>query len=94
LGNPVVIRTAGPEPVTWTAGAAHGSVEVAAVPVRDTVGAGDVWHGAAALAVARLGHVPSADEVPGVIEFANRAAAVRIEHEGARSWVLPMRRLS
>jgi sugar/nucleoside kinase (ribokinase family) len=62
--------------------------------VRDTVGAGDVWHGAAALAVARLGRVPSADEVPGVIEFANRAAAVRIEHEGARSWVLPMRRLA
>ena len=93
LTNPVVIRTAGPDPVTWTADGASGSVEVPAVPVRDTVGAGDVWHGAAALAVARLGRVPSTAEVPGVIEFANRAAAVRIGHEGARSWVLPMGRL-
>ena len=71
-----------------------GEVEVPATEVRDTVGAGDVWHGAAALAVARLGRVPSASEVPDVIEFANRAAAVRIEHEGARSWVSPMRALA
>jgi sugar/nucleoside kinase (ribokinase family) len=94
LTNPVVIRTAGPDPVRWTAGDAGGEVEVAPVEVRDTVGAGDVWHGAAALAVARLGRVPSAAEVPGVIGFANRAAAVRIGHEGARAWVAPMRRLA
>ena len=31
--------------------------------------------------------------VPGVIEYANRAAAVRIGHEGARAWVAPMRGL-
>ncbi|MGH3763089.1 PfkB family carbohydrate kinase, partial [Actinophytocola sp.] len=52
LTNPVVTRTAGPDPVRWTAGGASGEVEVAATEVRDTVGAGDVWHGAAALAVA------------------------------------------
>lgn len=94
LTSPVVIRTAGPDPVTWTAGDAGGTVEVEPTEVLDTVGAGDVWHGAAALAVARLGRVPTAAEVPGVIEFANRAAAVRIGHEGARSWVAPMRRLA
>jgi sugar/nucleoside kinase (ribokinase family) len=94
LTNPVVIRTAGPDPVTWTAGSAHGSVDVPPTEVRDTVGAGDVWHGAAALAVARLGRVPSAADLPAVIEFANRAAAVRIGHEGARSWFVPMRQLA
>jgi sugar/nucleoside kinase (ribokinase family) len=94
LTNPVVIRTAGPDPVTWTAAGSSGSVAVPAVGVRDTVGAGDVWHGAAALAVARLGRVPAAADLPDVIEFANRAAAVRIEHEGPRSWLAPMRRLA
>ncbi|HEY7597036.1 MAG TPA: PfkB family carbohydrate kinase [Actinophytocola sp.] len=94
LTNPVVIRTAGPDPVSWTAGDAGGSVDVAPTEVLDTVGAGDVWHGAAALAVARLGRVPAAGEVPELIGFANRAAAVRIGHEGARSWVVPMRRLA
>jgi sugar/nucleoside kinase (ribokinase family) len=94
LTNPVVIRTAGPDPVRWTAGDAGGEVEVAPTRARDTVGAGDVWHGAAALAVARLGRVPPAAEVPGVIEFANRAAAVRIGHEGVRAWVAPMRQLA
>jgi sulfofructose kinase len=93
LTNPVVIRTAGPDPVTWTAGGESGSVDVAPTEVLDTVGAGDVWHGAAALAVARLGRVPAAAEVPGVIEYANRAAAVRIGHEGPRTWLAPMSRL-
>ncbi|MPZ79438.1 MAG: ribokinase [Actinophytocola sp.] len=93
LTNPVVIRTAGPDPVRWTVGSESGEVVVPRAEARDTVGAGDVWHGAAALAVARLGRVPTAADVPAVIEFANRAAAVRISHEGVRSWVIPMRRL-
>lgn len=90
LHNPVVITTNGPDPVRWSAGGETGEVAVPAVTVRDTVGAGDVWHGAAALAVARLGRVPAAADVPKVIEFANRAAGVRIQHEGARAWVEPM----
>lgn len=93
LTNPVVIRTAGADPVRWSAGGVDGEVSVTPVAVADTVGAGDVWHGAAALAVARLGRVPSADDVPALIEFANRAAGLRIAHEG-RSWVAPMRRLA
>ncbi len=90
LDNPVVIRTHGPDPVTWRAGGASGAVPVAPVAVRDTAGAGDVWHGAFTLAVARLGRVPAAVDVPGLVEYANRAAAVRIGHEGARAWVTPM----
>ncbi|WP_233160440.1 PfkB family carbohydrate kinase [Actinophytocola xanthii] len=94
LANPVVIRTAGPAPVRWQAEGESGEVAVPDTEVRDTVGAGDVWHGAAALAVARLGRVPGPAELPGLIAFANRAAAVRVGHEGARGWVLPMRELA
>ncbi|MGH3881743.1 MAG: PfkB family carbohydrate kinase, partial [Actinophytocola sp.] len=47
LINPVVIRTAGPDPVAWAAGDSRGEVEVPPTEARDTVGAGDVWHGAA-----------------------------------------------
>lgn len=90
LTNPVVIRTNGPEPVRWSAGSESGEVAVPPVTARDTVGAGDVWHGAFALGVARLGRVPGAAEVPALIRYANRAAAVRIQHEGARAWVEPM----
>ncbi|MCA1656083.1 MAG: PfkB family carbohydrate kinase [Pseudonocardiaceae bacterium] len=90
LDNPVVIRTNGPEPVRWSAGAERGEVPVRPVTARDTVGAGDVWHGAVALAVARLGRVPRAADVPALVEYGNRAAAVRIQHEGARAWVEPM----
>ena len=90
LTNPVVVRTNGAAPVSWTAGAASGEVEVPPVTVRDTAGAGDVWHGAFALAVGRLGRVPTAADVPALVAYANRAAGVRIQHEGARAWVEPM----
>jgi sulfofructose kinase len=93
LTNPVVITTNGPAPVTWSVGTTHGEVPATKVTARDTSGAGDVWHGAFALAVARLGRVPTAAELPPLIEYANRAAAVRIQHEGARAWVEPMQGL-
>jgi sugar/nucleoside kinase (ribokinase family) len=93
LANPVVITTHGPAPVSWQADGTGGEVPVEPVAARDTAGAGDVWHGAFALATGRLGRVPTAAEVPALIDYANRAAAVRIRHEGARAWVEPMLRL-
>jgi len=90
LTTPVVIRTNGPNPVTWSTVEADGEVPAPEVVAKDTTGAGDVWHGAFTLAVARLGRVPKAAELPSVIEYANQAAAIRIQHEGARAWVEPM----
>lgn len=90
LTNPVVIRTHGPSPVTWSIGTTQGEVPAPTVTARDTSGAGDVWHGAFTLAVARQGRPPTAAELPSMIEYANRAAAIRIQHEGARAWVEPM----
>lgn len=91
---PVVIRTAGADPVRWTVGDAHGQVPARAVVARDTAGAGDVWHGAAAVAIARLGRVPAAADLPELIDFANAAAAVRVAQHGPRSWIPALRELT
>jgi sugar/nucleoside kinase (ribokinase family) len=80
-GVPTVITTAGPGPVRWsTADGGSGEVPVADVEARDTLGAGDVWHGALAVAVTREPTVTDR------IRFANEVAAERVRHVGPRSW--------
>ncbi len=80
-GVPTVITTAGPHPVRWsTADGDSGEVPVADVEARDTLGAGDVWHGALAVAVIRE------RTVTGRIRFANEVAAERVRQVGPRSW--------
>ncbi|WP_367138780.1 PfkB family carbohydrate kinase [Saccharothrix sp. HUAS TT1] len=79
-GVPLVIRTHGPRPVTWSSGGATGSQPVPVVEARDTNGAGDVWHGALAIAVAEGLAVHEA------VRWANEVAAVRVRHT-ARDWV-------
>jgi sulfofructose kinase len=49
------------------------------VPVVDTLGAGDVWHGAFALALAE-----GRDEA-GAVRFASAAAALKVQRTGGRS---------
>ncbi|WP_255632308.1 PfkB family carbohydrate kinase [Amycolatopsis sp. TNS106] len=80
-GVRVVITTAGPDPVRWSTADGSGAVPVPVTRARDTLGAGDVWHGAFAYAVAR-----GEGDVPGWIAFANEVAAERVRHEGPRSW--------
>jgi sulfofructose kinase len=79
-GVPTVITTAGPGPVRWSTTTESGEVLVPEVTVRDTLGAGDVWHGALAYGVGRY-------DIPELIEFANEVAAERVRHTGPRSWV-------
>ncbi|MQA12182.1 MAG: ribokinase [Pseudonocardiaceae bacterium] len=86
-GVPVVTRTHGAQPVRWWAGGREGEVPVPRVAARDTLGAGDVWHGALAYLIAVLGRVPGAGELPSILEEANRVAARRVRHIGARHWV-------
>lgn len=84
-GVPVVITTAGSDPVWYSvAGGPSGQVAVADVRARDTLAAGDVWHGALAFALAGYG-------VPVAIEFANAVAGQRVRHVGPRAWVEPIR---
>ncbi|HEX4723095.1 MAG TPA: PfkB family carbohydrate kinase [Pseudonocardiaceae bacterium] len=90
-GVPVVIRTDGAAPVRWSVRldgrVTTGYARPPAVVPRDTLGAGDAWHGALAAGVARLGRVPSADELTGLVESANRVAATRVGMVGARAWL-------
>jgi sugar/nucleoside kinase (ribokinase family) len=89
FGIPVVTRTRGAEPVTWSCRVpgAHGLVAPVQVTARDTAGAGDVWHGALAHGIARLGRVPLASELPSLISEANEVAARRVRRVGPRAWV-------
>jgi sugar/nucleoside kinase (ribokinase family) len=91
LGVPVLARTAGAGPVRWSVrsggGVVTGAVDPPPVRARDTLGAGDVWHGALAHGVARLGRLPTATELPELIVAANRLAARRITVPGARGWL-------
>jgi sulfofructose kinase len=80
LGVPLVIRTNGANPVKWSRDGEFHEVPVPAVAVRDTNGAGDVWHGALAVALARH------DPVAAAIGWANAVAAVRVRNT-AQDWL-------
>lgn len=74
-----VLVTDGPHPVRWWTAEGCGTVPVPRVPVRDTLGAGDVFHGALARAwpcglVEAIGH-------------ACAVAAVRVGVPGPRDWL-------
>jgi len=79
-GVGTVVLTAGPDPVRWWTSRDSGEVRVPVVEARDTLGAGDVWHGAFAYGLGKF-------ELPELIRFANEVAAERVRHSGPRSWV-------
>lgn len=80
-GVPTVVTTAGPQPVRWRAGSESGEVPTPSVRAVDTVGAGDVFHGAYAFALA------SGVTLVDRIRFASGAASTRCAHAGPRSWL-------
>lgn len=84
-GVPLVIRTNGANPVTWSSDGVFHERPVPVVEVRDTNGAGDVWHGALAVALARR------DPVDEAIGWANAVAAVRVRNT-AEDWVRELAR--
>jgi sugar/nucleoside kinase (ribokinase family) len=84
LGVPHVVMTRGPEPVRWWSGPHAGEVAVPPVAAVDTAGAGDVFHGALAVAVARD---PEITDLPAALRFASRVAGVRVQHPGPRRWL-------
>ena len=86
LGPGWVARSAGPRPVPWRAAdGSSGSVEVPAVAVVDTLGAGDVLHGALLAQVGRHG----IRDLPGALEVAVGVASRSVGAPGARGWALP-----
>ncbi len=86
-GAPVVVVTAGGDPVRWWSGGRCGEIEVPEVGVVDTLGAGDVFHGGYAFALAQgLG-------LERRIAFASEVAATRCAHVGPRSWLAAIARI-
>jgi sugar/nucleoside kinase (ribokinase family) len=81
---PHVAVTDGPHPVRWRSGGRSGEVRVPPVTAVDTAGAGDVFHGALAVAVARD---PRIDDLPAALGYAVAVAGVRVTHRGTRSWL-------
>lgn len=73
--------THGPEPVRWWAPDAAGDLAVPPVDAVDTAGAGDVFHGALAVALAR------GTDLVGALRFAIGVAGVRVRHVGPRAWL-------
>ena len=83
IGAPHVIVTHGPDPVRWFSGARSGEVPVPPVAAVDTAGAGDAFHGALAVAMARSNQ----SDISDLIGFAVRVAGVRVAHAGPRDWL-------
>lgn len=75
---PVVIVTMGAEGLFWAAGKEFGKMDAFAVPVVDTTGAGDIFHGALALRTARGAPLRAA------LRYASAAAALGCGKMGAR----------
>jgi sugar/nucleoside kinase (ribokinase family) len=79
-----VAITHGPEPVRWWSGDRAGELVVPSVPAADTAGAGDVFHGALAVAVARD---PRVADLTAALAFAVTVAGIRVAHRGPRAWL-------
>jgi sugar/nucleoside kinase (ribokinase family) len=79
-----VAVTNGAEPVRWWSAGRAGEIPVPPVAAVDTAGAGDVFHGALAVAVARD---PQIKDLTRALAYAVRVAGIRVVHEGPRSWL-------
>jgi len=79
-----VAITHGPDPVKWWSDKDSGRLAVPRTAAVDTTGAGDVFHGALAVAVGRDPRVP---DLPLVLQYAIEVARVRVRHPGPRSWL-------
>ncbi|MCK9792787.1 PfkB family carbohydrate kinase [Isoptericola sp. 4D.3] len=89
LGARSVVVTHGADPVAWSVpdvpagglAGRSGRVPVPRVTARDTLGAGDTFHGALAAALAEGAALPDA------CAAAVRVASARVAHVGPRSWL-------
>jgi sugar/nucleoside kinase (ribokinase family) len=83
LGVPRVAVTRGPRSVRWCTAAGAGEVAVPPVQVRDTLAAGDAFHGAYAYVVGLRPDGP----FPRALELAERVASFRCTVVGSRAWL-------
>lgn len=82
-GVPTVVVTRGAAPMWWWSESRSGEVPVVRVAVKDTLGAGDVFHGAFCYALASAPGIG----LPRALAFAAEVAAVRCRVAGLRAWL-------
>lgn len=80
-GTRTVVLTAGAGPIRWSQGGRTGEIAPPQVEAVDTLGAGDVFHGAYAHALAEGASLEQ--RITGAAEV----AALRIQHAGPRTWL-------
>jgi sugar/nucleoside kinase (ribokinase family) len=90
FGVPVVARSRGPRPIDVLSRDQRSEVPVPGVEVVDTLGAGDVLHGALAAWLAARG----ISDLRGGLAWAARIAADSCTAPGARGWLADQDRLS
>jgi sugar/nucleoside kinase (ribokinase family) len=90
LGPPVVARSRGPLPIELLTGSGRAQVAVPHVEVVDTLGAGDVLHGALSAWLA----VRGTTDLPAGLSWAAGVAADSCAASGARGWLADGDRLA
>jgi sugar/nucleoside kinase (ribokinase family) len=90
LGPPVVAQSRGPMPIDVLIGAGRAEIPVPHVEVVDTLGAGDVLHGALSAWVA----VRGTGDLLGGLDWAARIAADSCTAAGSRGWLGGQQRLA
>ena len=78
--------TDGAKPVAWAGGGQRSTSAVPSVPVADTLGAGDIFHGAFTYSIGKQGAVDP-DSFGAAIRFGARVAAFSCRYFGTRSWM-------
>ena len=88
------VVTDGARPVRYVVGADEGQVAVPAVPVADTLGAGDAFHGGLVTRLARQrlrdgapGEPLPVDALHDALQYAVGVASHRVQHVGPRSYL-------
>jgi len=81
-GVRTTVVTRGPDPVLWWQGDHAGSVTPAVVPVVDTSGAGDAFHGAYCYLLPDAGL-----DITGRISGASHVASIKCSSAGMRTWL-------
>lgn len=84
-GPTVAAVTRGARGIVFRAPHTRGAVPVERVPVADTLGAGDFFHGALAVAIAQAGR--SEEEFPHQLAWASRVAGASLGSFGTRRWL-------
>lgn len=81
LGPSVAAITRGPDTISWSAGGRRGEIVPPRVDAIDTLGAGDIFHGA------YCHYLAAGEEVPSALAHATEVAAQSCQAHGTREWI-------